>query len=186
MLDTNYGFGKMEYFDLKYIAGVPSDTNRYGNNLSYVQPYHHLYKNILVEYVANSIGKKQTDNNIDSIESILTGKKDLLRSKIELLSIQLGQRKKINKEVMYQIDKDSCRVQNLIFEMGARAYHMGMDRIAIERMDFDLNKQKRFEEVSYFRDTGLLNKELKDTLLLYQKEIQNDSLMSGINKEVSL
>ena len=46
-------------------------------------------------------------------------------------------------------------------------------------MKFDLSGQKRLEEVSYFRDTGLLNKDLKDTLIQYLGEVQKSSFLSS-------
>lgn len=33
------------------------------------------------------------------------------------------------------------------------------------------------EEVSYFRDTGLLNKDLKDTLIQYLSEVQKSKIL---------
>ena len=38
------------------------------------------------------------------------------------------------------------------------------------------------EEVSYFRDTGLLNKDLKDTLIQYLNEIQKSKII-GMEEE---
>jgi hypothetical protein len=49
-------------------------------------------------------------------------------------------------------------------------------RVQIERMKFDLGREKRMEQASYFRDTAMLNKELKDALIDYIKERQNERL----------
>jgi hypothetical protein len=88
---------------------------------------------------------------------------DLIRSKIGLILLQLDQRKLINREILNKIDKDSCKAQTPIFEVGYRGYRMDRERLTLEKVD--LESQKRLEEVSYFRDTGLLNKDLKDTLI---------------------
>ena len=62
--------------------------------------------------------------------------------------------------------------------MGSRAYEMGRERLTLEQMQFDLKRQKRMEEASYFKDTGLLNKELKDTLIEYMEEKQKSALFT--------
>jgi hypothetical protein len=55
---------------------------------------------------------------------------------------------------------------------------MGRERLTFEQMQFDLKRQKRMEETSYFKDTGLLNTELKDTLIQYMEEKQKNALLA--------
>jgi hypothetical protein len=62
--------------------------------------------------------------------------------------------------------------------MGPGAYEMGRERLTFEQMQFDLKRQKRMEETSYFKDTGLLNTELKDTLIQYMEEKQKNALLA--------
>lgn len=107
----------------------------------------------------------------------MSERKDLIRSKIEMLLIQLDERKRVSRAVMDGIDYDSCQLQNLIFEMEGNVYQTGKSKLNLERMQFDLGKQKRMELVSYFRDTARLNGELKDALLAYQKEVQSEKLL---------
>ena len=114
---------------------------------------------------------------VKSIDELFKDRLGLIRSKIELILLQLDQRKQINQEVLYEIDKDSCKAQTLIFEMGYRGYRMDRDRLTLEKVKFDLEGQKRLEEVSYFRDTGLLNKDLKDTLIQYLSEVQKSKIL---------
>ena len=56
---------------------------------------------------------------------------------------------------------------------------MGRDRMAVEKMRFDLQRQRRMEQASYFKDTALLNRDLKDTLIQYMEEVQKSSLIAG-------
>jgi hypothetical protein len=56
---------------------------------------------------------------------------------------------------------------------------MGRERLTLEQMQFDLKQQKRMEETSYFKDTGLLNTQLKDTLIEYMEEKQKSALLTG-------
>ena len=61
--------------------------------------------------------------------------------------------------------------------MAYRAYRMDRERLSLEKVKFDLESQRRLEEASYFRDTGLLNKDLKDTLIQYLSEVQKSKIM---------
>ena len=95
MIASNKGYGNLEYFDLKYIVYPIINTDRDKNFPSYVQPKQGWYENILVKYALDPIGlRKKGVNEEFGLESILSGKKELLRSKIDLLLIQLSQRKK--------------------------------------------------------------------------------------------
>jgi hypothetical protein len=119
---------------------------------------------------------------MESIDELFEDRLGLIRSKIELILLQLEQRKQINQGILYQIESDGCKAQNLIFEMGYRVYRMDRDRLSLEKVKFDLESQKRMEEASYFRDTGLLNKDLKDTLIQYLGEVQKSRIM-GLEEE---
>jgi hypothetical protein len=59
---------------------------------------------------------------------------------------------------------------------------MDRDRLSLEKVKFDLEAQRRMEGTSYFRDTGLLNKDLKDTLIQYLSEVQKSKIM-GLEEE---
>ena len=166
-------------FDLKYKFYVPVDLKRYGIPAPYKGQKVLSHGNSLVSHIFETINQREArkDPQKESIDELFEDRLGLIRSKMELILLQLEQRKKINQDVFYRIDKDSCKAQNLIFEMGYRAYRMDRERLAIERIKFDLESQKRLEEVSYFRDTGLLNKDLKDTLIQYLSEVQKSKIM---------
>jgi hypothetical protein len=138
-----------------------------------------FYDNKLASHILDTIYQSSSENSLlDPTDEIFKDRLDLIRSKLELILLQLDQRKAINQNILYQIDKDSCRVQTLNFEMGPGAYEMGRERLTFEQMQFDLKRQKRMEETSYFKDTGLLNTELKDTLIQYMEEKQKNALLA--------
>ena len=172
------------YFDLKYKLYVPIDLKRYGIPTPYGKSSLHYHENRLVNHILQTIDQKETQKDIqtESIDELFKDRLGLIRSKIELILLQLDQRKQINQEILYEIDKDSCKAQTLIFEMGYRAYRMDRERLTLEKVKFDLESQKRLEEVSYFRDTGLLNKDLKDTLIQYLGEVQKSKIL-GLEEE---
>ena len=49
-------------------------------------------------------------------------------------------------------------------------------------MKKDLERQKRMEEVNYFRDLALLQKDLKDTIIEYLSEQNKQNLISGLEE----
>lgn len=130
--------------------------------------------NDLVEY---ALGSQTQDSGKDNIEALLQGKRELLRSKINLLLIQLEKRKQVNQEVTSRIEQDDCYVGSMIMQTAEPGEKLGLEKVRL-----DLEKQKRMESVNYFRDTSLLNTELKDTLLEYQKEKQNEGLFTENNQ----
>ena len=138
-----------------------------------------FYDNKLACHILNTIYHRSTEDSLDPTDEIFKDRLELIRSKLELILLQINQRKAINQKILYKIDKDSCKVQTLNLEMGPRAYEMGRERLTLEQMQLDLKQQKRMEETSYFKDTGLLNTQLKDTLIEYMEEKQKSALLTG-------
>jgi hypothetical protein len=146
------------------------------SSTSYLPPYR---ENKLVGHIYETIARRNINGSIaDGIEALFNDRLGLIRSKIELILLLLDQRKEIKEKVLYKIDEDSCRAQNLIFEMGHRAYRVERDRLTLERIKLDLEQQKRMELVNYFRDTGMLNMDLKDALIQYLGETQKSSIIN--------
>ena len=163
----------------KYIELTKDRCVSIGCDRSPLYPNNLFYDNKLARHILDTIYSRSPENNLDPTDEIFKDRLDLIRSKLELILLQLNQRRTINQKILYQIDKDSCKVQSLNFEMGPRAYEMGRERLTLEQMQFDLKQQKRMEEASYFKDTGLLNTQLKDTLIEYMEEKQKSALLTG-------
>jgi hypothetical protein len=183
-MKTYYENKTPEYFDLKYKIYVPIDVKGYGIPIPYRGQKLLYYDNQLVSHILQTIDQRGTQKGPQkgSIDELFEDRLGLIRSKVELILLQLEQRKKINHGILYQIDKDSCKAQDLLFEMGYRVYRMDRERLSIEKIKFDLENQKRMEEASYFRDIGLLNKDLKDTLIQYLSEVQKSRIL-GLEEE---
>jgi hypothetical protein len=180
-----YGLKPIDYFDLKYKIYVPPSTEGYQLPIPYVQRLKPDHDNILVQYTLNAIHERNSQQGITgSIDEIFQDRLGLIRSKIELILLQLKERKKINQKILYRIDNDRCDAQYLVFEMGYRAYAMDRERVQLERTKLDLEREKRMEEASYFRDTGMLNRDLKDSLIQYMEEVQKGTLIA--EEEVGL
>ena len=172
-MQRNYVYGCREYGVLR-TAPDSYSYGRYGVGGP-------TYGNPLVEYAAGAIEKQGTDSaNQGSIDDIFEDRLDLIRSKIDLILIQLEQRKNIHHEVTYRIERDCCRAYDLLFAWGTEIYRVDRDRLKIERMKFDLEQQKRRERTDYFNDTSLLNRELREALIQYQEEVQKNRMISGM------
>ena len=137
-----------------------------------------FYANRLAKHIMEAINQRGSQSCLDTTDEIFKDRLGLIRSKLELILLQLEQRKAINQKILYQIDKDSCKIQNLFFDMGPGAYEIGRERLTLEKMNLDIKRQKRMEESSYFKDTGLLNKDLKDTLIQYMEEVQKSTFIT--------
>ena len=179
----------MEPYQLKTVysggyAGVyypmgSSDSASY----SRVKDSDSLYDNVMYTHVISEIKPPSQTSSSDAVDDIFEDRLGLIRSKLDLILLQLRRRKEINQHILYQIDYDSCRVQNLYFDLGDRAYAVGADRLTIEKLKLDLERQRRMEQVSYFRDTGMLNTDLKDTLIQYLEEVQKSEFLNGEDDE---
>jgi len=158
---------------------VPIDPDRYIIPTQESPRWRPPSKNDLVDHLLCSINKGSVQSSSQStIDDIFEDRLTLIRSKIELILLQLDERKKINREMMYEIAKDGCKAQNLINERLIKSYDMDRERINLEQIKLDLGQQERKEAASYFNDTAMLNRELREALIQYQEEVQKNSLIS--------
>jgi hypothetical protein len=179
-MGNGYGYGTDAHLDPKYtVYQFKPQRGRYGLPALYKGKTSPRYKNEMVGYVLDTVSKREAaSNTTDSIDEIFADRLGLIRSSIELTLLQLNQRREIHRDLVYQIDLDSVRADNLILEMGPRSYDVGRERLAIEKVKFDLESQKRMEHVSYFKDSTFLNKDLKESLIEYLGEVNKSSLLS--------
>jgi hypothetical protein len=147
-----------------------------GNNLGCID--YLIYSNRLANHILKIIDKRKQQKPQDAADSLFEDRLGLIRSKLELIILQLSERKKINRKILYQIEQDACRVQNLYFELGPKAYEPTGEKLSLEKMRFDLQRQRRNEQSAYFNDVAFLNRELRDTLIQYLDEIQKNQLMT--------
>ena len=160
----------LSYFDVKY-----KYRPKYGLN-SDIYP--------LTPGTFGSLENESKDySQMDPLDQLMGEKRELLHSKIEMILVGIEERKKIKQENLYKIDIDSCDCTNMIFQMPPyRKYGFDKERLTVEKMKKDLEKQKRMEEVNYFRDLALLQKDLKDTIIEYLSEQNKQNLISGLEE----
>ena len=79
----------------------------------------------------------------------------------------------------YNLDKLEFRIKLSGWGiLGAKKLHCLCQ--GYEREDIAAGVQKRIEEVNYFRDLALLQKDLKDTIVEYLSEQNKQNLLSGL------
>jgi len=157
-------------------GGVSVYTNR-----SIYSPQDTNYsKNMLMDNGHKNFSEEKNEIDISGgVEDLLQDRKNLIQSKIELILFQIGHRKTINHDVIKSIGGDLCKAQTLLMGMDYKAKPMDRNILELEKIKFDLDRQVRMEQTSYFRDIGMLNKDLRDGLIQYIDHVQKDSLLSG-------
>ena len=88
----------------------------------------------------------------------------------------IGARGLIREENFYGIEKDLCKCQDLLFDLGYRVYARDRQWKDLETRKLDLFKEKRGEESAFFRDVALLGKELRDTVSYYQSLVDKQKV----------
>ena len=164
----------LSYFDMKYKynPGISLQDDKY----TFLPGAYLLPKSSYIDGEMDSL-------RTDPLDDLMGQKRELLRSKIEMILVGIEERKKIKQENLYRIDIDSCDCTNMIFQMPPyRKYGFDKERLTVEKMKKDLEKQKRMEEVNYFRDLALLQKDLKDTIIEYLSEQNKQNLISGLEE----
>jgi hypothetical protein len=172
-----YGLGKCSNYG--YQNSAPLTSNQF-EIPPRANPYPVPYgENRLVKHILETIDQRNLNTDAsDGIETLFNDRLDLIRSRIDLLLLLLDERKEIKERVLQKIDEDSCNAQTLIFEMGPLAYRMERERLSLEKIKLDLEQQKRMELVNYFRDIGMINRDLREALIQYLGETQKRSILN--------
>jgi len=129
--------------------------------------------------------EQNISNNL--VDSFIQNKKYLLGQKIDFLKYQTNNRYYIWKSNIYGVYKNITKCGNKIFQIEATTPHdplISEDILNLERQIMDLEKQKSFEDTSFWSDSQTLNKELLDTFIEYQKAGVNKNFFS-INNDNS-
>ena len=182
-MEINHGYGQRSDMDDIRKLYVPINLHGYPLPVEKKIPYKLPFKNELADHIFNIIDQRSSaKKDQGTIDEIFEDRLTLIRSKIELILLQIEQRKEIHGKIHYRIDYDSCSAQNLLYAMGTRIYDVDRDRITIEKMIFDFEEQKRREDTNYFGDTSLLNRELREALIQYQEEVQKSALITDMEE----
>lgn len=104
----------------------------------------------------------------------MNSKKDLILDKLRLLTSAIQERQQIAANLTRSIDDNLHSCQDHIFQLEYSTYAGLVPEW--ERRKLDLEKERRNEMTSYFRDLSNIKKELRDTFIEYIKEKQSEAL----------
>ena len=126
-----------------------------------------------------TIGTTETDS---LITDLFQNKEDIILKKITMLLAQLGDREEILRDNLEKIEKDICKCHNVKFALEAMGLGTSQEArdIDLNRV-LDLERQKRQEHVSHFKDLVFLKKEFMDSLLEFFKLKQREDFIGGID-----
>jgi len=126
------------------------------------------------------------ENNSDKeniIWEIHKDKKEFLEEVIVEIEGLIGQRNNIGENVIYKIEKELCDFNTKLCELDAwykfSNKHVEKLRVEWELQVASLEKEKRFEEVSCFRDTSILMKDLRFFREELRKVLQKEKILSS-------
>ena len=111
------------------------------------------------------------------LNDLMHQKEQLIQTKILMLDCDIKHRYTLKSQNLYEIALNQCTCRNLIYLIGEQV--LDKRRIELERKILDLERERRQEQVGYFRDILFLKKELRDTLIEQLEEQQKASIFTN-------
>lgn len=117
------------------------------------------------------------------IEEIQRDKKEFLEETIKGIKEQIEQRKNLNENNTWNIDKEMCKFETKLCEL-LDFYKFNNKNVEKAKLEFelklaDLDKEKRDEQVLCFRDVSVLKKDLRFFVQELRKIIQKEKILSN-------
>lgn len=114
-------------------------------------------------YLIPKCFEEQTTSPVTGLDDLMTQKRDIIHSKIQMVTSEIGQRYEMKTQNLAEICHDQCTCRNLIEQMGD--LYLNKSKIELEKKILDLEQEKRKEKSGYFRDILFLRKELRESLI---------------------
>lgn len=111
-----------------------------------------------------------------SVDDLFGSKLDRAKWRIDALVEAIDARRLIREENFYGIERDLCKCQNLLFDLGYRVYARDRQWKDLETRKLDLSREKRGEESAFFRDVTFLGKELRDAVGYHQSLVDRQGV----------
>lgn len=116
------------------------------------------------------------------LDLLLGQRRELLRSKVELIASEIKERRYLKERNIYQINLDQCVCRDTILLRGEEIWDRY--RFKLEQSLLDLEREKRMSQESYFRDLLFLKRELRQALIEGLEEDQKAAVLTnypGVN-----
>jgi hypothetical protein len=144
----------------------------------YVMPENYLSTSLPEAY------KSKTEKSGNIVEEIFGDKVQSLRATIDSILAQIEERKTLRKSNLHGILQGECKCDTELMQLEDRIGFSnagpGTDkaRATIQKELLNLERERRFEEVSCWRDLVFLRKELLNTLREYQTAVRRQEMLS--------
>ena len=109
------------------------------------------------------------------LDMLLTNRQEVMRTRLELLTAELTERRRLLDYSLYRINRDQCELKNMAFLRGEDMWDRY--RFQLEQSILDLEGEKRKEESVYFRDVFFLKKEMRELLVEGLEERQKAAML---------
>lgn len=130
---------------------------------------------------------KEESLNSTTLDSFFTDKLELNRLHVSGLISQIHRRNNMKDENLYRIDKDMMKCQSKLFEIEhiPKWYNANITRTrnTLEKEILALEKEKRAEYVSWWRDLVLIKKDLINTFKEFKSAEQRQNLVLDMDAE---
>ena len=124
----------------------------------------------------------------DIVDDLLANKVEAMRQNIEHIAYQLEERDRLGKQNQYTIDLTMMKTKEDLFE--CELWPTGSNqtiekrRSQLERELQELDREKRFEEISCWKDQQMLLRDMREATTEYDSAIRrkgllNDSRLTG-------
>jgi len=97
----------------------------------------------------------------DTLARVISDRVHFLKDSIEEINSLLQQRKKLRYELQAEIENNTGRIQNLLFELDSMDNVNQTERCSLEGTIVGLSKERRNLELSHFEHTVMLKRDLR-------------------------
>ncbi len=178
-LNSLYSFSVVTMKLEKQIQLKLNAERRYqqGKNYTDYSPATQRYVATSPKYMMHPSTLEQSVDD-DPLAMMSENRLDLARLKISLLASQIGERRYVHGNCLTGIESDELTCLNEIHKIGVGDYE-GVRKIKLEQI-LRLQKERRDQETSFFRDDATIKKDLFEAILEYKKILKTGEILNGM------
>lgn len=175
-----------------YEAGIPviskySGVQTYNRlNSPNPEPFSYPMPEQLFSQPLSEAYSAKTKNSEDIVGEIFEDKLHALKTTIESILAQIEQRKKFTKNNLLSLLRGECKCDTELMQLEDKLKYSGAAgpgadkaKATAQKELLNLERERRFEGVSCWRDLVFLRKELVNTLSEYKTALRKQAMLSG-------
>jgi len=127
----------------------------------------------------------------DPLDELVSHRSAVLKSQVEGLCIQLYERAQIREQNLKRIEYDTVKIDTELLQLDALVHSCWQSsppeflkrRDNLEREIMNLERQRRDEDTSFWKDRVLLRKELPEIAGAYEAAKAREGLLDGVKDD---